>query len=314
MTIVHRILRKISGIYRRRSFELVTRGILDTPPLEMDASGPLFVSMVCHTDVERYLLALKSIYRHIRAGAALVIDDGTLDDGDRATIARHVPLCSFVPVSTIDTGPCPQGGTWERLLYAIDLTRTNYVIQIDSDTLTQAPVPEVIEAWRANRSWTLGTDVGQTLRPASEVAAMVRSWPQQPPTIGMIAEMTIGEEPHLAMTKYIHGSSGFAGFARGAHDRGLLYTFSRQMQAHLGVRWSEWGTEQIASNWAIANAPDAAVLPFDRYASFEPWVDPHTRAFLHFIGTYRYDRGIYAAMARKVIAALHVRGKPGSPG
>jgi hypothetical protein len=296
-------VRKLSRLYNRALFDNAARGVLDTPPLCMKESGLLFVTMLCHSDVIRYLLALKSIYRHVGSGAALIIDDGTLTDIDRATIARHVPLHSFVAITTIDTGQCPRGGTWERLLHIVDLTRTHYVIQLDADTLTRAPVPELTDAWHSNRSWALGTNVGLTFRPASEVATMVRSWSLRLPSIGLIAEMALADVPVLAETKYLHGSSGFAGFARGAYDRESIYMFSSELQARLGARWAEWGTEQITSNWTISNAPDALVLPFGRYACFEPWVDPWTRAFLHFIGTYRYDNGVYSKMVRSVIAA-----------
>lgn len=303
MNIVQRAYRKAYVAYRRRAFDAAAPGILQTPPLQMHDSGLLFVSMACHADVARYLLALKSLYRFVQTGAALIINDGTLTDDDCAILRHHVPLLRFVHINTITTDPCPRGGMWERLLHIIDLTATHYVIQIDADTLTQAPVPELVAAWEQNRSWLLGTDVGQEVKPAAEVAAMVRTWPEKPDNICMTAEIAVGETPEFANTGYVHASAGFAGFARGAFARGPVEAFSQRMQGVVGRRWADWGTEQVASNWVIANAPDALVLPFDRYACFEPWVDPKTRAFLHFIGTYRYDSGVYERMARGVIAA-----------
>ncbi len=36
----------------------------------------------------------------------------------------------------IPVGGCQRGGTWERLLYLLDRSETEYAIQLDADTLT----------------------------------------------------------------------------------------------------------------------------------------------------------------------------------
>jgi hypothetical protein len=43
----------------------------------------------------------------------------------------------------------------------------------------------------------------------------------------------------------------------------------------------------------LANAAGALVLPFPNYACFEPHLPNGDYAFLHFIGTYRYNSGLY---------------------
>jgi len=304
MNLAQRALAKLSVAIRRRAFDAVANRILDTPPLKMADEGLLFASMCSHADVTRYLLALKSIYRFVGTGGAVVINDGSMTDQDFETIRRHVPLCRFVDMATVERGPCPRGGAWERLLQIMDLTQTHYVIQIDSDTLTRGPVGELVAAYQQNRSWLLGTDVGLRVQPASEVAEMVRGWPQRPRHIIVQAEIALGDAPELAGSAYCHASAGFAGFARGAFSREAVYAFSKRMEAMLGERWAIWGTEQVTSNWVIANTPDPLVLPFDRYACFEPGVDPDIRTFLHFIGSYRYDRNVYRDMATEVVKAL----------
>lgn len=75
------------------------------------------------------------------------------------------------------------------------------------------------------------------------------------------------------------------------------------MSALLGARWSEWGTEQVSSNYVVANSPDARVLPYPKYACFDLDMDPERSAFLHFIGTHRFERGVYAALANRVIGS-----------
>ena len=304
MNMIAGAFRKYLRKHRHKAFDAVAARILQTKPLQMDDSGLMFASMCSHADVTRYLLALKSIYRFVGTGTALVINDGSLTEEDKQTILRHVPLCGFVDIGAVERGPCPKGGAWERLLQIVDLTRDHYVIQIDSDTLTRGPVDELVSAWRENRSWLLGTNAGETVDSAADVAKMVRGWPPNPRSIVMLAEMALGDIPELAATRYCHASAGFAGFARGAFTREAVYGFSQAMQAHIGPRWTDWGTEQVTSNWVIANAPNPLVLPFARYACFEPWVDPATRTFLHFIGTYRYDGNVYRKMAEEVLAAM----------
>ena len=118
------------------------------------------------------------------------------------------------------------------------------------------------------------------------------------------AERALASLPGAEALRYIRGSSGFAGFARGGFARGRLDDFSRHMEAALGARWSEWGTEQVASNFVIANSPGAVVLPYPDYACYDPRIDAGRSLFLHFYGTYRFDGGTYGARSRAVLAAL----------
>ena len=76
------------------------------------------------------------------------------------------------------------------------------------------------------------------------------------------------------------------------------------MRARLGARWDEWGTEQVASNFAIANTPGAVVLPWPEHACHDPAIDAGRAEFLHFVGTHRFEGGTYAALSRAAIAAM----------
>jgi hypothetical protein len=282
----------------RLMFNAFARDVLATRPLSMVPAPLVLLSQVCHRDLLPYLVAVKSLYRRLGEGEVVVVDDGTLDEADKAHILWHLPLSSIVPLAAIDTGRCPRGGTWERLLAIVDRSAEAYVIQVDSDTVTAGAIPEVVAAYRANRSFTLGTDIGQAAVPVAEI----KTFPHD--SICCLAERMLSKLPEAGRLRYVHGSSGFAGFARGAFSRGAVEAFSDAMRGLLGDRWDEWGSEQVASNFLVANAPDAVVLPYRRYACFEPWLDRNPRAFLHFYGTYRYKGGIYAAAARQAISAL----------
>jgi hypothetical protein len=302
--------RALVGLKRswsKRSFDRVAEGVLDTAPLRPQGDSPLFLSMVCHRDVATYLLAIKSLYDGIGHGLAAIINDGSLTSYDLAILHHHIPALEVLDIIAIETAACPRGGTWERLVKIIERSDEDYVIQFDADTLVSAAIPEVVQCWRDNRSFLLGTGSGRAVAPAPDVARMVQGWikangwTELP--VGTAAEALLDKLPDAAQRSYVHASSGFAGFARGAFRMADLEWFSTCMSEMLGVqRWSEWGSEQIASNYTLANAPGAAVLPFPRYACFEPHLKHGDHAFLHFIGAYRYNDGVYRRRAAEFIS------------
>ena len=75
------------------------------------------------------------------------------------------------------------------------------------------------------------------------------------------------------------------------------------MQAAIGAKWSEWGSEQVMSNIVVANIPGAIVLPHPKYADCHKMQSEVTE-FIHFIGNCRFDDGNYARLGAQVIARL----------
>lgn len=318
-TLPGRVVGRLQRSRGERAFEKTAKAILDTPPLRMQGDNPLFVSMLPRRDLLPYLLAIKSVYAGVGQGRVAVInergvvDRNTLTDDDLRVLRHHVPGLEIIDFCAISTGSCPVGGTWERLVKIIELSRDSYVIQVDADTLTSLPIPEVVECCRANRSFILGTGSGRAVRPAPETASMVQGWIKTygwtDPGICVSAEAALDRLPDAARRSYVHASSGFGGFARGAFSLDALEWFSLQMTELVGQKmWHEkWGSEQIGSNYTLANAPDAVVLPFPKYATFEPHLVPGEYAFLHFIGEYRYNGGVYRKRAAEFIDQLERR-------
>jgi hypothetical protein len=297
-------LKRSSG---ERSFARAAGRILKTAPLHPRGDSPLFLSMVCHRDLTTYLAAIKSLYAAVGGGRAAIIDDGSLTSGDLAVLRYHIAGIEVIDIAAVETAPCPRGGTWERLVKIVERSNEDYVIQVDADTLVSAAIPEVVQCWRDNRSFLLGTGSGRVVAPAPDTARMVRGWIETHRwtelSVGVAAEASLDKLPDAAQKSYVHASSGFAGFARGAFSVADLARFSGWMTDMLGgQRWSEWGSEQIASNYILANAPEATVLPFPRYACFEPHLEPGDHAFLHFIGAYRYDGGVYRRRVAEFIS------------
>lgn len=258
--------------------------------------------MVAKHDIQMYLLSLKSFYARIKRGKIIAIIDRDLPASSREVLLKHIPGISFVVLEDIDTGTCQRGGTWERLVYILDHTRDEYAIQLDCDTLAFGKdIAEVETCLENNIPFTLGSGLNPivTMR---EAATKARNSPGN--YIGMVAERLFDQFPKPDDLKYVRGSSGFAGFAKNGFTRKALEDFHTKLQELLGARKTEWGTEQCASNFVIANSPNSVVLHRPKYANYDPATVPEDVQFLHFYGTHRYKNDYFAKRGQDVIKSL----------
>lgn len=304
--LIDRALRKL----RERCFLRGCRAVLATPPARVRDDGVIIFSMIGTKVLLPYLIAAKSFQARLGRGRFAILDDGTLTGADKAVLAHHLGNPVITPISAVDTGPCPRGGTWERLLTILDLRRDAYVIQLDSDIVALGVVPEVAAAIDAGRSFTLRGEASAEILPLRDIA----DWATRNHGAGTgrkhvqsALEQAIDRIviPGQRELRYVRGCSGFAGFAPSGAGRGLAEAFSREAERLLGAKqWAQWGSEQVTSNFVIANEAAALLLPYDRYLNFwnEP-IGPNT-GVVHFIGTYRYHRGAYLDAARRAITAL----------
>lgn len=290
----------LKGQLGRELFNRRCAGVLDTPPVRLDSARPVMVlSQLQHKDVLMYLVAVKTFAAQVPLGAAMVLDDGSLEPDDHALLARHLPGVVIEPITAHRSARCPSGGTWERLLGIARHCADRYVMQLDADTLTLDALPEVVAAIAANRSFALGTWDDQRSETFAERAADARRLNTATQVhVQVAAEQHFDRDPAWAGLRYIRGCSGFAGFARGATSVGFIEDFSERMARLLGERWREWGSEQVMSNIALANSPDVMVLPHPRYCDCLHRAE-HS-AFVHFIGDCRFQGSAYrdAAAAR----------------
>jgi hypothetical protein len=240
---LYRLRRKLA----RDRFERQCRNVRATAPLRPVGAPLTILSMVSHVDVIMYLIAIKSLYRRLGRGKIVIVDDGSLTADDCGLLAEHLGNPTIVAMHTLGTGRCPRGGTWERLVLILDLCAAgDYVIQVDSDTLAQAGLDEVAGCVEAKRAFTLGTRMGGAFCTLREAAARIVDLPGD--HVQMRAERGFATLPDADRRRYVRGSSGFAGFAPGGFRRADLETFSLEMHERLGDAWTEWGSEQVASN------------------------------------------------------------------
>jgi len=285
------------------------RGVLDTAPVAARDDGVIVFSMIGTRVLLPYLVAAKSLHCRLGMGAFAILDDGTLTAGDREVLNHHLDNPRIFSIADVDPAPCPNGGCWERLLTLLELRRDHYVIQLDSDTVTLGPVPDVAEAIAQGRNFTLK---GEAVAQWMTVEQFVETPPfydwQDPAThVQDVAEALL---PRIradldGQRHYVRGCAGFAGFAPGGHGPELAKQFCNEISALIGKeRWSRWGSEQVMSNVIVANEGEPVLLPYDRYLNFWNEPVPADAAFMHFIGTYRYHRGAYLEATRQAIAAL----------
>ena len=172
-------------------------------------------------------------------------------------------------------------------------------------------MPEILSAIEDNRSFTLlgGADCeGQAMMMLPDFVAS--RYPGGPVANGAHVQLAIesrfGDYPNAAAFRYVRGCSGFTGFSRGGPgDRTELERFSLAGEALVGhARWREWGTEQVASSFLLANEPGTLALPYTRYANY--WNAPlgDDVRFLHFVGTHRHSTGEYRRHTRAAIRQL----------
>ncbi|HTS21103.1 MAG TPA: hypothetical protein VMN79_04760 [Casimicrobiaceae bacterium] len=291
-------------IHRWR-FARACRGVLRTPPVRLDqASGMVVLSQLPHKDVLLFLLALKSFARRVPPRTVYVLDDGSLTPDDRSVLRDHVPGLTFFERADFRSAACPVGGCWERLLSIGELVRDDYVIQLDSDTLTLGAIDEVGRAVADGFAFILGTWDRQGFESMQERAATARKLSKSPRDhVQLVSEAHLDQLSGFESRRYVRGCAGFAGYPRRSFERSFVEATSAEMRRLMGDKWSEWGSEQVMANIVVASVERARVLPHPKYADCHKMRVDLTE-FIHFIGSCRFDRDRYARLGEQVIATL----------
>ena len=286
------------------------RAVFATPAVMPQDDGVVVFSMIGTRVVAPYLVAAKSFLRALGMGRVVLLDDGSLTVADKALLAAHLGDPEIRSILDVDTGHCPRGGCWERLMTLIDLSATDYVIQLDSDTVTLGMVGEVRAAIEAGRSFTIlgGTDgEAQGLKTLSDFRRDV--YPDGPAALPAGShvqtqiEARMDQLPDADSRRYIRACAAFAGVAPGSVRRTDAQAFSRAAEDAVGAGiWTQWGSEQVASNYLVANTTDPVLLPYARYYHFWDDGDRADPGLVHFPGTHRYTGNSYA---RATATALH---------
>lgn len=302
----HNLRRSWSYSQLNRSLQ----GIINTPPIHTDPAGRyVAVTQVCKRDLLLYLVATKSFFRFFKPRAVHVLNDGSLDAQDLSLIDAHLPGVNVVAITDMQMGACPRGACWERLALVVDLAQDNYVIQLDCDTVTLKPPLALMALVEQGVSFTQGTNMGKTVVRMTEFGAGLPTQITANSHVQVTAEVNFPKLKGYAELRYVRGCAGFAGFAQGSVNRDSMAAFSTEIESIIGKdKWFEWGSEQVTSNFLIANSPRAEVLPMPDYAYFHANTDLARSRFLHFMGPERFYKGIYGKLGKTVIRELAVPG------
>jgi len=287
---------------QQKVHDLLCAGIRRTPPLRIVPAPVTILSMVSARDLLMYLGAIKSFYAQFGQGRVCVINDGSLTAGHLDLLKENVPGVDLVHIDDAPRRKVPKGGTWERLLYMVELSRDSYVIQLDADTLTRAPIEEVREAVRTGRPFIISGDRDPAqIQTRQAVSALARLSASQHVQVEM--ERRLADIDTLKPC-YVRGCSAFFGLPAGLLSLDEVEEWSQTMEAVLGRRWTEWGTEQASANYLLANLPGTLVLQSPKYTHRWRERPADESAFIHFIGSNRFDKQYYARETRKTIRAL----------
>jgi len=291
-------------LYRWRFYQ-ASKAILSTPPLPADGRNVRILSSVCHDDLFMYLVAVKSYYRFAPYGRVTILDDGTLTRSDIRLLEEHVNPSDIIPLDDVPYRGGRKGVRWGILLTMAELAADNFVIQLDSDTITVRDMPQVDEAVDGNRSFTLGTAMGTRIEPVAQTVAAMKDFDND--HVQTVAEQNFDKLPDAENLRYVRGNSGLVGLARGAFSRERAESFLEDMTTAIGPKWLERGSFQVSSNFAVANSPDAFVLPLSEYRYYHPREDLSGARFIHYIGTFRFVDNAYYDGARAAVQALAAR-------
>jgi hypothetical protein len=296
---------RLKDSLRRRWFAARCAGILDTPPATFNpASGVMIFTQLQHKDVLLFVLAAKSFIRQVGISGVAILNDGSLSDEDIVILRHHFPGLGVYGRDQFSSGQCPRGGCWERLLAIAELSRSRYVIQLDSDTLTLTDLPEVLSCVQSGTGFTIGTWDGQEFESMAYRAKRAQSFhPARESHIQLYAEAHFDRLQDHERLRYVRGCAGFAGFPKRSVSKEFIENISNQMTSIIGDKWQEWGSEQVMSNIVVANMQDSIVLPHPRYSDCQKMRPPDT-VFVHFIGSCRFNRGIYARLGKDLVQEL----------
>ncbi|MCX2981310.1 hypothetical protein EYC98_10585 [Halieaceae bacterium IMCC14734] len=272
----------------------------------------VIVSLVYHDAVDMTLLAINSFLSQIRRGRVELIDDGSLTPQDYQILTSQIQHLKIVHISEIDVGSCPRGGCWERLVHILRLSEHSYVVQVDTDTLTLGVITEVDQAIRDNGAFTIGGPMFAKAVHTDYMAMLANRWDTE--HVQALGERQLSTLESIELEYYCRGCAAFTGFPKGGSTVSTLQQFSDEMDSRLGShKWCEWGSEQLASNVMISLTLAPQILPWPKYQNFgfpEIAIGSKLRAsdfsgktsVIHFIGSNRYDGGIYRELAEAYIS------------
>ncbi len=301
--------RRLSFRLKKASFDRAISGIESAGKVFCAHGGPTIVTMLGKAEIISYLLAIKSLARFLTPGSVVILNDGTLTTRDEQRLTHQIPEVQIVKLTSVSTGRCQRGGCWERLCLIADLCRNEYVLQLDSDTLTLRRPVELIRAVEERRSFTMpGDSIDAEFQSFEASANSART--SAASGFQLDVERMMGDIEGSSRLLYVRGCAALSGFSPQSISLPLVEAAHSLFESSVGAdAWRTWGSEQIASNYLIANTPLATVLRVADYTShFSANPSDKDRydsaTIIHFLGSHRFDNGTYIRLGKRVLSTL----------
>lgn len=306
-----RLFNKFKELRNKKRFNAIAAQVVHTKPIKADKSAKVVIlSQVYHDAVHMALLALKSFAYQLGDCEFEIVDDGSLTEEDKQLFHEHLSDVTITHLADIDVGKCPRGGTWERLVRILQLSRERYVVQVDTDTLTISAIPEIVKAIAENRAFTIGNPIFSFPVPADYMVKIATKW--QGNHVQVETERCLTTLTSANFKHYCRGCSALTGFPVMGPGFEQLESLSWELQQRLGSeKWNEWGSEQVASNLLVSLTDDPLILPWPKYANYgfpstgtgnnKPENYIGKASTLHFIGSHRFSSRVYEKLSALVM-------------
>lgn len=302
MITLHDVVQKVRRTFFQHRYAQAARRILNTAPMRAGSMPFTVLSMVHTRDVVSYLVAVKSFASFANPRRVVIVCDPSITEADRGVLKTHIPHVELRLADEFTHDDVPRGGCWERLYAISEYNTSEYVVQLDADTVTARTPTQVINAIRDNAGFVLGEKAGQELMTLADMGTWSRRHHGSYNGIQCVVEGSL-DRVGLSGSYYVRGCAGFTGFPRSENMRSNLLAFSKAMKEKHKERWAEWSTEQVTSNYLVSNMPSTKVLPFPEYST--PDAQDHSAVFMHFMGYLRFTTGKYKKATQQAIASLN---------
>lgn len=293
------------NIIKKYLFKKVVNKVLNTSPIQYRYDESVTIaSMVGSSTVAMYLVAIKSFMENFGYGKIEAINDGSLTEQEKALLHHHIPHLNISNASDVSTHGCPTYISWKRLFRIQQLAQTSYVIQLDSDTVSLGPLIEISDRVSKNEGFLIGCKRWGNAIDVNMLRDLVSRWNSS--HVQALAEVSFHKMDFFADgTKYIRACAGFAGYPKNFASIEQIKALSQEIESHIGKVWHGWGSEQTATMSLISKTPNASVLPWPYYQNFKfPISNERIESmnFVHFIGTNRFDGGVYRRLVSQKLS------------
>ncbi len=310
MNLINSVIARAKRDFFRWHYSRASHSVLRTKPVAKGTLPFMLLSMVQPRDVVSYLVAVKSFTHFLNPARIVVVCDPAMTADDCATLSKHIPHLELRRADEFTDPRIPRGGTWERLFAIAGYAADNYVVQLDADTVTIQPIPEVLAAIEARCGFVLVEKSSTCMLSLEEIRNITVPKLRPNPHVQSMSEATMATVGLPPGARYVRGCSGFAGFPPTLTMREEMLDFSKRMFDELGEHWKRWGTEQVTSNYLVANSHGAVTLPFPKFGT--PNHATAETAFFHFIGSMRFINSHYAATSVEAIGLINSQQSTGA--